>query len=49
MNRFWCKLAQLVHGEGGEMIYIRGQEVKGQGHKTPNFDLEASFSTPSVD
>ena len=58
MNRFCCKLAQVVHGERVLNINFGNQEVKGQGHKSPKLDLEgwrrhhsrpASFSTNWVE
>jgi len=41
LNRFWCKLAQLVHETRAGNGQLWGQEVKGQGHTRPRIDLEA--------
>ena len=41
MNRFGCKLAQAVLGQGHETMYFGDQRVKGQGHRRPKLDLEA--------
>jgi len=38
INRFWCKLARVVHRftrQGNETINSGGSEVKGQGHMRP--------------
>jgi len=31
MNRFCCKLTQVVHGQGHETVNFVDQEIKGQG------------------
>ena len=44
MNRFWCKSAQVVSGQGHEAINFGVQKVKCQGHTKLKIDLEAWWS-----
>ena len=41
MNRFQCKLAHVVPGQGYAMVIFGAHEVKGQGRRRPKLDLEA--------
>ena len=40
INRFCCKLPQVVHGSSDETVNFGGQEVKGQSHRL-ELDLDA--------